>query len=121
MLAPVVAACGKGSIVTKAGSGLNVGFAAMAGVELLPSILLDLKSFFWLLLDSVLCFVGVVNFERGEGLGLLGYLWAGEKGFIMFHLCSMYDSIFFTSDRKGLTNVPHRLHVNDCVTQSFLK
>ena len=80
MLVPVVAACGKGGIVTKAGSGLNVGFAALAGIKHLPSILLDLQSFFWILLDSVLLlFVGMVFFEKGDGIGLLG-------------------SIFFTSD-----------------------
>ena len=93
MLTPVVAACGKGGIVTKAGSGVNVGFAALAGVKHFPSILLDLQSFLLFLLDSVLLlFVGVVFFEKGEGLGLLGYLWAGEKGFIIFYLSSMYDS-----------------------------
>ena len=56
MFAPVVAACGKGGIgiVTNVGGELNVGFTALAGVKHLPSILLELQSFFWLLLDSVL-------------------------------------------------------------------
>ena len=39
----------------------------------------------------------------------------------MFHLSSMYASIFLTRDEKGLTCVPHGLHMDDCVAWSFLK
>ena len=96
MLAPVVAAYSKGGIVTKADGIVNVGFAASVGIKHLLSILLYLQSFFWLLLDSVLLlFEGMVFLEKGDGLGLLGYLWAGDKEFIIFYLSSMYVSIFF--------------------------
>ena len=122
MFMPVVAACGQVGSVSKAGSGVNVGFTALVGVKHLPSILLDLQSFFWLLLDSVLhLFVGMVFFEKGGELGLLGYFQTREKGFIMFHLSYMYVSILCTSDGKGLTSVLHGLHMGDCVVWSILK
>ena len=33
----------------------------------------------------------------------------------MFHLSSMYTSVFLISDLKGLKFDPHGLHVDDCV------
>ena len=39
----------------------------------------------------------------------------------MFHLSSMYASIFLTSKWNGLTREPHGLHVDDYVAQSLLK
>ena len=65
--------------------------------------------------------MGVVIFEKGDGFDLLGYLWAEEKGFMMFCLSSIYVSIFLTSDGKGVMHEPHGLHTNDCDLWSFLK
>ena len=110
---PVAVVVARGGISTKAGGWENVGIAALAGMKHLPSILLNLLCFFLVLF--LLLFVGVALLEKGDGLGLSGYLRVWENGFRMFCLSSMCTSIFLTSNGNCLTCEPHRLHIDDYV------
>ena len=118
---PVTVVVDSDGIATEAGGWENVGITALASTKHLPSILLDLQCFLWLLLVSfILLFVWVALFAKGDGFGLSGYLWVGENGFMVFHLSSMYAFILLTSDGNGFTCEPKRLHIKDCVAQSLL-